>query len=172
VLRPARIGLYGGQVVPEVGVGVRDRVGEVDCVHIVLAGVLERRSVEGLAVVGDVLSDSILEVTDIITAFVPPDVMLVSLLLAVDRDLHTVIEKAIRLRVVEQVETNFGLLSGVLHLEEEPLGVSLSVDIVGHQKVIFDFGNFLRKVKVAAFESGFKYECLVVVVLQLVHLRV
>ena len=84
MLRPARVGLYGGQVVPEVRVGVRDRIGEVDCVQIVLEGVLECRSVERLAVVGDVLSDSILEVTDILATFVPPDVMLVGLLLAVD----------------------------------------------------------------------------------------
>ena len=134
--------------------------------------VLERGCVERLAVVRNIFPNPVLEVADVVAALVPPNVMLFSLLLTVDGDLHTVIEQTIRLRVVEQVETNFGLFSRILYLEKEPLSMALRVNIVGHEQVVFGFRDFLCKVEVSALESGFKNERFIVFPSQFVHLWV
>ena len=162
MLRAAWICFDVGQVVPQIRVGIRDRVCKVDCVRIVLEVVLECRCVEGLAVVGNVFADSILEVTDVVAALVPSNVLLLCLLLAVDRDLHSIVEKTVWFGVVQQVEADFGLCPRVLNLEEEPLGVSLGIDIVGHEQVVLHIRDFLGQVQVAALEPGFKYQRLVV----------
>ena len=60
----------------------------------------------------------------------PANVFLVCLFFSVDRNFHAVVEKTIRLRIVEDIEANFGLSSSIFHLEEEPLGVALGIDIV------------------------------------------
>ena len=66
----------------------------------------------------------------------PANVFLVCLFVTIDRNFHAVIEKTIRLRIVQDVEANFGLSSCIFHLEEEPLCVALRIDVVGHEQVI------------------------------------
>ena len=66
----------------------------------------------------------------------PANVFLVCLFFSVDRNFHAVIEETIRLRIVEDIEADFGLSSCIFHLEEEPLCVALRIDVVGHEQVI------------------------------------
>ena len=120
------------QIVPQVRVGIWYRVCKEDRVIVVLTSVEECGSVKALAIVGDIFPDVVLKITDIVTALVPADIFLVSFFLAINRDPHAIVEKTVRFRVIEDVETNFGLSSCIFDLEEEPLCMALSVDVIGH----------------------------------------
>lgn len=69
---------------------------------------------------------------------------------------HALVIQRVRLGQVQNVELNFKFVTSVAHAEEEPLCVSISVDIILKNEIIFVVTNFHRRKQVSCFESGFK----------------
>jgi len=82
------------------------------------------------------LSNSILLVRNINAALVPADPLSITLFVAKDRHLHSIVEQRIWFGVVENVELDTLSFAGIVYAEIEPLGVSLSVNVVLHQQVV------------------------------------
>jgi hypothetical protein len=140
----------------EVRVGVRERVAEVDSVLIELELVVPAETVEviGVAVV---LSHRVLVIPDVAAVPVPAYALLFGLLLGVDCHFHSVVEHAIGLVVVGDVEAHSVTCSCVRHAEKEPLSVTLGVDVILHKAVVFVVADLLRQEQISRLESGLKH---------------
>ena len=113
-------------------------------------------AVEPSEIGGAKIANAILEIPDIFAILVPAHIIFQALLLWVNGYFHAVIEKRIWLWVVEDVEADFVIGTRIFDLVKEPLRMSLSVDVIWHQQVVFNVWNLLRKVKIAAFKSRLK----------------
>ena len=74
---------------------------------------------------------------------------------------HALVIERVRLGQVQNVELDFKFVTSVAHAEEEPLCVSISVDIILKNEIIFVVAHFHRRKQVSCFESGFKDERLI-----------
>ena len=93
-----------------------------------------------------ILFDTVCIVTDSLCATEPADCrVFVTLrrLVRVDRDFHTEVEQRVRLCKVHYVKLDRRVLSSILHLEEEPLSMTASVDVVLHKQVVLLVVDFL-----------------------------
>ena len=126
------------QVFGQVSVGVRIAVSEVHGVISVLKVVRERVGVVGTEDATRlllVLADAVLIVANLRSCSMPTDILEGSHLFRVDKDLHALIIKTVRLAQIEHVEPDLdGLV--VLRSEEVPLSVTTCVDIVLEEQVV------------------------------------
>ena len=81
----------------------------------------------------EVLSHLVLEVADIGASSMPTNFLRLSHLFRVNRHFHSVVEHAVWLVVVEDVEFNWQVFGRVRYLKIEPLCVSARVRIVLHK---------------------------------------
>ena len=132
-LASLRILLNCRNIVSQVTVGVGHGIGEVNQIIIVFKRISECGGIIAFTVVGDIFPDPVSEVSNILTVLVPADVFVLAFLVTVDRDFHAIVEEGVRLRVVEDIEANLAAGSSVTNLEEEPLSMALSVNVVLHQ---------------------------------------
>ena len=153
-----RVSFNGLQVPHQIGERVGVRIGEKDCILVMLKLVRESCSIVTFAVVRDIFSDGVLKVTDFLTTFVPPYILKTSLFFAVDWHLHTVVEKGVGFRIVDDVELHFFGGSRVCNFEVEPLGVATCIDVVLHQKIVLSIRHFLSEEQVSRLKAAFKHQ--------------
>ena len=92
----------------------------------------------------------------------PANLLVLCLLLRVNRHLHAVVEHRISLVVIQDIKLDWHSTCCVGDSEVEPLGVSLSVDVVLHEAVVLLVTDFGGEVQIATFEARFEEQCLVV----------
>ena len=137
-----------------------------------LKGIGECESVVELAAIVDVFADAIHKVANIAAVLVPADAMLLRFFLTVNWNLHAVVEQAVRLGVVDDVELH-GLARSRIHDSEvKPLGVARGVDVVLHQAVVLRVWDFLSQVQVTRFEARFYQKGFVIVIFKSVYIYV
>ena len=104
--------------------------------------VTERHGVVALARIPYVLFDSIAVVRDALAATEPASAVRALLIrtlghnLRVNTDFHAEIEERVRLCEVHYVECTTHIFPRIFDLKEEPLGVSIRVDVILHQQVV------------------------------------
>ena len=104
-------------------------------------------------------------ISDVASVPVPAYALLFGLLLGVDCDFHSVVEHAIGLVVVGDVEAHSVACSCVRHAEKEPLSVTLGVDVILHEAVVFVVADLLRQEQISRLESGLKHQRQIIFVL-------
>lgn len=140
------------EVLQEIGIGVWNAVSKVDCVVVVRELVTEREGVVGAAEAADVSLDVVAEVGYLVAASVPATsvgAILVGTfrhLFRVDAYFHSKVEEGVGFGKVLDVELDVSSFSSVFNLEEEPLSVTISVDVILHQQIIFCVWFFLSQV--------------------------
>ena len=118
-----------------------------------------------------VLPDKVLKV-GYVGAIPMPAYALTGFLLRVASDLHAVVEQAVRLGVVDDVELH-GLARSRIHDSEvKPLGVARGVDVVLHHAVVLRVRDFLSQVQVTRFEARFYQKGFVIVIFKSVYIYV
>lgn len=95
-----RVRFYAAEIAAQITERIGCRVGKVDHIQIILESISEGRRVVALTVVGNILADPILEVANILTVLVPANLLLLGLLFRVNRNLHPIIEQAVRFGVI------------------------------------------------------------------------
>lgn len=158
------------EVLLQIGIGIREAMSEKLLVIFVSESVGECEAVIGpekaivvtFVLVGDVgylLSDS-----------VPTYAFGFFDLIGEAKDLHAVIVERIGFGEVEDVELHF--LSGfrVAHSEKVPLSMSVCVDVILQNKVIFNVRHLDGRKKIARLKPRFKKQSLIIRSLQLVKL--
>mmetsp|Transcript_4423 Transcript_4423/g.6484 ORF Transcript_4423/g.6484 Transcript_4423/m.6484 type:complete len:273 (-) Transcript_4423:1520-2338(-) len=121
------------QVMTEIGIGIRVREGEVDGVIVMLKLVTEAHRIVAFACISYVLLDAIGVIGYTVSTLMPACVLFsVCSFLGVDSDSHAIVEEAVWLGEVHQIKLHVHVLTSVLYLEEEPLGVAAGVDVVLH----------------------------------------
>lgn len=78
--------------------------------------------------------------------------------LRVDHGTEPVIEKTTWLDQVEKIEFDYLALGGVLDAEEEPLCVSLCVDVILQDQVVFAVRDLVRAKQIPALKPAFELE--------------
>lgn len=156
---PLRVQLQVRQVTHQVRVGVRVTVSQVDGVVIVIELHTEGQSV----IVPRILPfHRILIVTDVTPTAEPTLPTSFCLLLGIDDRTHTMIIEGIWFHHVDDVES-VGLASTcVTNPKIVPLSVTSSVIIRLQDQIVFEFINLDCTSEVSRFESGFKYQSIVV----------
>lgn len=107
-----------------------------------------------------------MEVEDVPAVSVPANtlpIVRLSFLLRVDERLKALVEGAVRLEHVDDVEFVVEALFDVRDSEVEPLGVRSSVVVVQQPQVVFVLSDLLGSSQVARLEPGFKDQSVVVV---------
>jgi hypothetical protein len=87
--------------------------------------------------------DLILEVRDVCTAAMPPYLFFFCFFIAVNGNFHAVVEHGVVLVVVHDVEFDAITFTSVLNTKVKPLSMTLRIDIVLHQTIIFEVRYFL-----------------------------
>ena len=125
------------QVLPQIRITIRYTVREKHDIVIILVSVLECQAIILFAKrVLWLLFYAVLVVFDIITGLEPTNLLFLSTLLRVDRNLHPKVEQTIRLGEVEDVEADCLTSTCIHRAEVEPLRMALCVDVVLHEEVI------------------------------------
>lgn len=115
---------------------------EVDLVIIGVKCVSECQSVVSFvlkSVSGSLVFDVILIVANVRTNSMPASVVLFGELLAVRENTHALVVETIRFRQIDYVEPYFVAFLSVTDTEEIPLRMTVSVDVVLKDQIIFVF---------------------------------
>lgn len=87
------------------------------------------------------------------------------LLLWVDQNFHSFIIKTFGFDHIKHVEFDLESFPDIAYLEEEPLRMAFWVYVILQDEVIFVVTDFVSKLEVAWFKSGFEYKSFVLYIL-------
>lgn len=83
------------------------------------------------------IANMVLVVADVCTDSVPPQFFISCLILAVREHPHPLVVKTVRLGKVYYVEPYFLAFGCVTNSEEEPLSVSIRIDVILQHQIVF-----------------------------------
>ena len=83
------------------------------------------------------VANMILVVADVGTDAMPPQFFISCLILTVREHPHPLVVKTVRLGQVNNVEPNFLAFGCVTNSEEEPLSVSIGIDVILEHQIVF-----------------------------------
>lgn len=150
------------QVAVELCVRIRVVVSKEDLVVLVTESIAERQGAVLLqSAVSDFFNCAIPKVVNVCAISMPPSPRVLLLFQAVDHDLHSLLEQGGFFVEIGQVKLILPAALGVLNLEEEPLGVPVSVDVALHEQVVLLFTPYLLGLlEISTLEVAFEAECL------------
>ena len=112
-------------------------------------------------------SDSVLAVRDVRASSVPSHAILfLGFLLRINCDFHAIVKHRVNLGVVHDVELDGQTGSRILYSEVEPLRVTLGIDVVLHETVIFLIAHLLRQVQVATLKPRLEQQGAIIFIIR------
>lgn len=131
---------------------------ECECVEVLLEP-SDHFSLEFIFIIINLFSNSM-----------PPDVLFLFLFLGEAQNLHTIIIKRIRFCEINYIESNFLTFLEVGNSIEEPLSMSIGINIILQNQVIFILSNLHCCKQITRFKATFKKKRFIFWTLQFIKL--
>jgi len=111
-----------------------------------------------------IAAETVVVISDFGAGPVPPDIFVGGHLLAVDKDFHPLVVQTVWLAQIKHVEAYLAA-ENILRTEKEPLSVTLGVDVILHEAVVFVVADLLGQEQISRLKSGLKHQRQIIFVL-------
>jgi hypothetical protein len=143
IIAPSGVDFNLVKIVLKIAKGVRLEVAEENSIFVVLKCVRERCCKVVARKAARISANLILKVGNVSASSMPAYLFFFGLLVGVDGNFHAIVEHSVILVVVHNVEFDAIALASILNAEVKPLSMTLCVDVVLHQAIVFKVRYFL-----------------------------